>query len=133
MKKNSFIIALFSIIVLSVFTVVSVHNIKMLDKEKEEEKDEIVDISGIHYIDEENVGKIESWNIENNKLLIKTSGEVTQFCVKSTKSEPTDKDICWKEIKEDKGTSTIYHNKRYYVWIRDEYGILGESIIIDNN
>ena len=58
-------------------------------------------------------------DVKNGKLDITTSGDAKEFCVKPTKSTPDINNICWKEIKNSTATITVYQNKKYYIWIKD--------------
>lgn len=115
MKNNnstSFII--FSgILVLCIFTVVATLNI--LPKNKE---------SDSYYVkvNEDMSAKVESLNIENGKLVITTSGDTEEYCVKSTRSMPENNNLCWKKVENNTATISIYQNKKYYVWIKDTKG-----------
>lgn len=69
---------------------------------------------------EDNMGaKIEELYINNNKLIITTSGDAKEYCVKSTKSTPETNNICWKQIENNTASISIYKYKKYYVWIKD--------------
>lgn len=91
MKNNnstSFIVFA-GVIVLCVFTVVA--TINLLPRNNE---------SNSYYVKvgDEMSAKIEALDIENNKLIITTSGDATEYCVKSTKSTPDNNNICWKKL-----------------------------------
>ena len=66
--------------------------------------------------------KIESLDIENNKLKITMSGDTVSYCVKSTKSNPSANSLCWKKVDNNVATISIYQYKKYYVWIKDANG-----------
>lgn len=69
---------------------------------------------------EDNMGaKIEELYINNNKLIITTSGDAKEYCVKSTRSTPESNNICWKQIENNTASISIYKYKKYYVWIKD--------------
>lgn len=112
MKNNnltSFII--FSgILVLCVFTVVI--TINLLPRNNE---------SNSYYVKvgDEMSAKIEALDIEDNKLIIITSGDATEYCVKSTKTTPDSNNICWKKIENNTASISIYQYKKYYIWIKD--------------
>ena len=126
MKNNNqtTFILLSGILILGIFTYVSIKNI--LPKNDE---------SDSYYVkvEEEMSAKIESLNIENNKLKIVTSGDALEYCVKSTKSRPSENAICWKEIKNNNATISIYQNKKYYVWIKDTNGYISLPMSINTN
>ena len=70
-------------------------------------------------VDEEIDGKIESININSNKLNIITSGNIIEYCIKTTKTPPKQNNICWKKINNNNITTAIYPDKKYYIWIKD--------------
>lgn len=112
MKNNnstSFIVFA-GVIVLCVFTVVA--TINLLPRNNE---------SNSYYVKvgDEMSAKIEALDIENNKLIITTSGDATEYCVKSTKSTPDNNNICWKKIANNTASISIYQYKKYYIWIKD--------------
>lgn len=112
MKSNnstSFIV-LAGILVLCVFTVVAVINLLPRNNQ-----------SNSYYVKvgEEMSAKVEALDIEDNKLNITTSGDALEYCVKSTKSTPEGNHICWKKIENNTASISVYHNKKYYVWIKD--------------
>lgn len=112
MKNNnstSFIVFA-GVIVLCVFTVVAAINLLPRNNE-----------SNSYYVKvgDEMSAKIEALDIENNKLIITTSGDATEYCVKSTKSTPDNNNICWKKIANNTASISIYQYKKYYIWIKD--------------
>lgn len=112
MKNNnstSFIVFA-GVIVLCVFTVVAAINLLPRNNE-----------SNSYYakVGDEMSAKIEALDIKNNKLNITTSGDATEYCVKSTKSTPDSNNICWKKIENNTASISIYQYKKYYIWIKD--------------
>ena len=112
MKNNnstSFIVFA-GVIVLCIFTVVA--TINLLPRNNE---------SNSYYVKvgDEMSAKIEALDIKNNKLNITTSGDATEYCVKSTKSTPDSNNICWKKIENNTASISIYQYKKYYIWIKD--------------
>lgn len=112
MKNNnstSFIVFA-GVIVLCVFTVVAAINLLPRNNE-----------SNSYYVKvgDEMSAKIEALDIKNNKLIITTSGDATEYCVKSTKSTPDSNNICWKKIENNTASISIYQYKKYYIWIKD--------------
>ena len=112
MKNNnstSFIVFA-GVIVLCVFTVVAAINLLPRNNE-----------SNSYYVKvgDEMSAKIEALDIKNNKLNITTSGDATEYCVKSTKSTPDSNNICWKKIENNTASISIYQYKKYYIWIKD--------------
>ncbi len=124
MKNNNattFII-MAGILVISVFTVVAVAN--LLPKNRE---------SNSYYVKvgDEMSAKIEGINIENGVLDITTSGDTLEYCVKSTKSTPDSGNICWKTIKNNSASISIYQYKKYYIWIKDTTGNISSPMSIN--
>lgn len=112
MKNNnstSFIVFA-GVIVLCIFTVVA--TINLLPRNNE---------SNSYYVKvgDEMSAKIEALDIKNSKLIITTSGDATEYCVKSTKSTPDSNNICWKKIENNTASISIYQYKKYYIWIKD--------------
>lgn len=112
MKNNnstSFIVFA-GVIVLCVFTVVAAINLLPRNNE-----------SNSYYVKvgDEMSAKIEALDIKNNKLNITTSGDATEYCVKSTKSTPDSNNICWKKIENNTASISIYQYKKYYICIKD--------------
>ena len=112
MKNNnstSFIVFA-GVIVLCVFTVVAAINLLPRNNE-----------SNSYYVKvgDEMSAKIEALDIKNNKLNITTSGDATEYSVKSTKSTPDSNNICWKKIENNTASISIYQYKKYYIWIKD--------------
>lgn len=66
--------------------------------------------------------KIESLEIEKEKLIIKTSGEAIAYCVKSTKTNPPINSLCWNNIYNNTASISILPARKYYIWIRDSSG-----------
>ena len=123
MKKNnstSFIIVA-GIIVLGIFTSVAVFNLIPRNE------------SSSYYVkvEDEMSAKIEALDIKNKKLIITTSGDALEYCVKSTKSTPQMNAICWKRIKNNEASISIYPFKKYYVWIKDESGLISSPMSIN--
>ena len=76
---------------------------------------------------------IESLEYKDNILTIKTKGNAKSFCVKSTRSTPEDNNLCWKNIDNNMATTSIYSNKKYYVWIKDENNNVSSPTIVKAN
>lgn len=124
MKSNnstSFIVFT-GVLVLCVFTVVAVINLLPRNNQ-----------SNSYYVKvgDEMSAKVEALDIENNRLNITTSGDAVEYCVKSTKSTPDSNNICWKKIENDTASISIYHNKKYYVWIKDTNGNISSPMSIN--
>ena len=124
MKKNnnmtSFIIVT-GIIILLVFT--AVLGINLLPNYE----------SNSYYVkvNDEMSAKIEALDIKGSKLIITTSGETIEYCVKSTRSTPESQNICWKKIDNNTASISIYKYKKYYVWIKDTSGNISSPMSIN--
>ena len=124
MKSNnstSFIV--FSgLLVLCVFTVVAAINFLPRNNQ-----------SNSYYVKvgDEMSAKVEALDIEGNKLNIKTSGDASFYCVKSTKTTPDNSSICWKKIENNTALISVYYNKKYYVWIKDTNGNISSPMSIN--
>ena len=77
--------------------------------------------------------KIESFDITGNELNIVTKIDNIEYCVKTTKSTPDDKNLCWNKIKDNKGTMKIMLHRTYYVWIKDEGGNISDYLTINSD
>ncbi len=110
-KNNSTVFIIFgAIVILSIFTVVAAIN--FLPNYE----------SNSYYIkvDNDMDAKIESIDINDGKLTIKTSGSPTSYCVKSTRSKPSVNSVCWNKINNNTATISVFQYKKYYVWIKDK-------------
>lgn len=125
MKKNnttSFIIVA-GVIVLSVFAIVIAINL-LPNRE-----------SNSYYVKvgDEMSAKIETVNIIDGKLIITTSGDPIEYCVKSTKSVPTINAICWNKVINNTASISIFQGKTYYVWIKDEQSNISNYLTVNSN
>ena len=127
-KKNNennystFIIAL-GIIILIVFAVVTAINL-------------LPNFESNSYfvkVDKEMSAKIESINIEDGKLLIITSGDPIEYCVKSTRTQPADNALCWNKVESNKASISIFQHKKYYIWIKDEKGNISNYLSVNSD
>ena len=84
-------------------------------------------------VEDEMSAKIEALNIDNNRLIITTSGDAEQYCVKSTRSTPDANNICWKKINNNQASISIYKYKKYYIWIKDSNGYISIPMSINTN
>ncbi len=82
-------------------------------------------------VNEEMEAQIESINIENGKLILTTSGNPTHYCVKSTRSMPSENNICWHEIKDNKASISVFQYKKYYIWIKDKDGNVSNYLSVN--
>ena len=84
-------------------------------------------------VNENMSAKIEALEISNGKLNITTSGDAIKYCVKSTRTTPTSNSICWKDIKNDNASISIFEYKKYYIWIMDTKGQISSPMSINTN
>ena len=108
-NNNSTFIVLGGILVLSVFSFIVAKNI-------------LPDSDNNQYYarpNENMTAKIESITKENNKLIITTTGDPTEYCLKTTKSVPSIDSLCWNKIENNKVESNYFTYKKYYLWIKD--------------
>ena len=121
MKNNNqtTFILLSGILILGIFTYVSIKNI--LPKNDE---------SDSYYVkvEEDINAKIEAFSIKNNKLIISTSGDASECCVKSTKTTPSENSLCWKKINNNEAIISVYENKKYYIWLKDNKGNISTPV-----
>ena len=82
-------------------------------------------------VNDEMSAKIEALDIKGNKLNITTSGDAIEYCVKSTRTTPESKNICWKKIDNNTASLSIYKYKKYYVWIKNASGNISNPMIIN--
>lgn len=125
MKKNnttSFII-ISGIIVLIVFAIVAAINLLPSHE------------SNSYYVKvgDDMSAKIESVNIEDGKLLITTSGDPVEYCVKSTRTKPSVNSICWNKVINNNASISIFQGKKYYVWIKDDTDNISNYLIVNSN
>ena len=124
MKENNeltFIITA-GVLVAVIFTSVLIYNLMPKNTE-----------SNSYYVkvNEEMSAKIESLEINNSKLNITTSGDAIKYCVKSTRSTPSESSICWKNISNNKASISIYEYKKYYIWIMDTKGQISSPMSLN--
>ncbi len=79
-------------------------------------------------INKDNSAKIISLNIENDKLKIVFDNEVSEYCIKTTKTKPTINNICFKKIQNNTVYTSIYKYKKYYIWTKDYNGNISNYI-----
>ena len=100
-NNNSTFIVLGGIFILSVFSFIVAKNI-------------LPDSDNNQYYAKPNenmIAKIESITKENNKLIITTIGDSTEYCLKTTKSVPSIDSLCWNKIENNKVESNSLHIK----------------------
>lgn len=120
-KKTTFIIVA-GIIILIIFS--SVLTINLLPNYE----------SNSYYIKpKDNMkAKIESINIIDGKLIIRTSGNSLEYCAKSTRTIPTINALCWSEIRNNEASVSVFPNKKYYIWIKDNEGNVSNYFTINS-
>ncbi len=124
MKKNnstSFIL-ITGIFVLCVFAFVITYNLLPNNRESD---------SYYVKVEDEMSAKVEALDIKGNTLNITTSGDATEYCVKSTKTTPESNNICWKKINNNTASISIYKYKKYYIWIKDTTGNISSPMSIN--
>ncbi|MBD9115365.1 hypothetical protein EGP95_06290 [bacterium] len=126
MKNNNSttFIVVSSIFVLCVFAFVVAYNILPNNKE-----------SNSYYVKvgDDMSAKIETVEIHDGKLYITTSGDPIEYCVKSTKSKPDSKNLCWNKIENNIASISIYRYKKYYIWIKDDKGNISNYLTVNSN
>ena len=71
-------------------------------------------------VENEMTAKIESLDVMDGYIHVRTSSNATAYCVKTTRTTPSLKNMCWKKIDNGKADFSTYENKKYYIWIKDE-------------
>lgn len=70
-------------------------------------------------VDEKMIAKIENYKSNEGNLIVNTSGQAKEICVKATKSTPKSNSICWNKVIDNQVSISIYSKKVYYIWIKD--------------
>ncbi len=124
MKKNysTLLLSALGVFILCVFTLVATDN---LSSTKEENEDYYAIVGDLD-------ARIESLEIKNSTLTITTSSAAEEYCAKTTKSTPGLNNICWKKLDNNKASTSVYSNKLYYVWIKDNTGKVMEPVTINS-
>lgn len=122
MKNNSStFIAVSGVIILSIFSFIIAKNILPgNDNDKFYAKP-----------NEDMIARIDKIEKENDKLIITTIGNPTEYCLKTTKSIPENNSLCWNKIENNKVEVPYFKYKKYYVWIKDTEGRISGRTIID--
>lgn len=84
-------------------------------------------------VGDEMSAKIESVNIVDDNLIITTSGDPIEYCVKSTRTAPTDNALCWNKVENNAASISVFNHKKYYVWIKDESGNISNYLTVNSN
>ena len=123
-NNNSSFIIIAGVFILTIFTSVALYNTISNNKE-----------SNSHYVkvDNDMTAKIEKIEVLETKITITTSGNAKEYCIKSTKTTPEKDSICWKSIKDNTGISSIYPNRKYYIWIKDDKGNISNYLTVNSN
>ena len=126
MKNNNLttFIIISSIFLLCIFTVIATYNIIPNNKESDSYY-----VKGSEYIN----AKIETVEIRDDKLYITTSGDAIEYCVKTTRSKPKLSNLCWNELENNSASISIYKQKKYYIWIKDNMGNISNRLAINAN
>lgn len=82
-------------------------------------------------VGDEMSAKIESIDISNGKLLITTSGDPIEYCVKKTRTEPVNSAVCWNKVENNKASISIMKNSKYYIWIKDSDGNISNYLTVN--
>lgn len=69
---------------------------------------------------EEMTAQIDTVSKENGKITIITKGDPIEYCLKTTKSTPSNNSLCWNKIENNQVTVSSFEYKQYYVWIKDK-------------
>ena len=122
MKNNSStFIAVSGVIILSIFSFIIAKNILPgNDNDKFYAKP-----------NEDMIARIDKIEKENDKLIITTIGNPTEYCLKTTKSIPENNSLCWNKIENNIVEVPYFKYKKYYVWIKDTEGRISGRTIID--
>lgn len=122
MKSNSStFIVISGVIILSIFSFIIAKNI-LPDNDNDQ-----------FYAkpNEDMTARIDKVEKENDKLIITTIGNPTEYCLKTTKSIPEENSLCWNKIENNKVEVPYFKYKKYYVWIKDTEGRISGRTIID--
>lgn len=69
---------------------------------------------------EEMTAQIDTVSKESGKITIITKGDPIEYCLKTTKSTPSNNSLCWNKIENNQVTVSSFEHKQYYVWIKDK-------------
>lgn len=84
-------------------------------------------------VDDKMNAKIETVKINDNKMIITTSGDPAEYCVKSTRTTPKLNALCWNKMDNNTSSIEIFKNKKYYIWIKDKLGNISNYFIVNSN
>ena len=77
--------------------------------------------------------KIESVNIKNGTLILHTSGDPIEYCVKATRTSPSVNAVCWNKVENNSASISVFKNRKYYIWIKDEQGNISDFLSVNAN
>ena len=77
--------------------------------------------------------KIESVNINNGTLILHTSGDPIEYCVKVTRTRPSANAVCWNKVENNSASISVFKNRKYYIWIKDEQGNISDFLSVNSN
>lgn len=119
MKNNNAIIITLGVFIISIFSIVIAKNLLPESTTKYYSKpDEIANV------------KIEEITKEKDMIKIKISGEPAEYCIKTTKSTPSNNSICYNKITNNYIEAPGFSYKKYYIWIKDKNNKVTERIVI---
>lgn len=59
-------------------------------------------------------------DIIDGRLVVNIEGDAIKGCIKTTKSNPKINDFCWIDIVDNSFSTSIFKNKKYYIWLIDK-------------
>lgn len=122
MKSNSStFIALSGVLILSVFSFIIAKNIIPNNNDDKYYAKQSEDM----------IARIDKITKENDKIVITTIGDSTEYCLKTTKSIPSVDSLCWNKIENNKVEVSYLKYKKYYVWIKDTEERISERVVIE--
>lgn len=121
-KKTT--IFVLGILIIIVFTFISVSSLLNFQKE-----------SNNYYIklNDKIEEKLEKIEVVDNQLFINTNDDKIIYCIKTTKSTPTNNSLCWNSVKNNEAVINLYSFKQYYLWLKYENEISEQIMIKDKN
>lgn len=93
----------------------------------------VKDTSGDSFYARVEGAKIEDVRLDGGNLIVNTSGGANRICVKTTKSIPSDKSLCFKDVDENRASFSIYQGKIYYIWVMDNSGKISDYAEFNTN
>lgn len=102
-KKNNKLMVLVGGAVLGIFLAVAVVNIPSANKENVYNSLDVIE--DIAYVD--------------GKLNIILNSDNNEICIKQTKTTPSSSALCWALAVNSEVNTSIYENKTYYIWVKN--------------